>query len=522
MDKYLKKIDAATILAALYASLVWVAYFYLNITPDKYMNIIFLITMFIGSYAFLQFIINKIRKSELTMPIVITRTVKCKVFFMTLFVTMGIMLIWILAYYPGSFSGDSIDQYGQALNASYNNWHPAWHTIVFFTLPLKIFGTPASIVIIQNIYFSIVMGYLALTIYEIGGLRVTVISILYILMNPYTGYIMLYPWKDVGFALTGLFCTVFAVRLILMEKKTSKTWKIIVFGVIWASATIFRHNAILYTAPLLIALFMTVNRKTWIRITVISVMSLLMIKIPVYRAFHVTKPTARVLESTGLPLTIIGNVIKETPWLMDQELSEFAYSIASQELWEEKYQCGNFNSIKWNGAETFAVDEAGYAKVLKLTLKCFKISPRASVKAFLALTDMVYGFETGLEGNVFFSDISENKYGIEYPSDSGKVNTGLRIATSSYSSFINSTIFKYFRTYGICLFVLLVIFLGKLKFMSWNSWKKVFLVVPLFVYDFGTMLLLTGPDSRFFFITFLVTPILVVYALNKGENEDNE
>ena len=115
MDKYLKKIDAATILAALYASLVWVAYFYLNITPDKYMNIIFLITMFIGSYAFLQFIINKIRKSELTMPIVITRTVKCKVFFMTLFVTMGIMLIWILAYYPGSFSGDSIDQYGQAL-----------------------------------------------------------------------------------------------------------------------------------------------------------------------------------------------------------------------------------------------------------------------------------------------------------------------------------------------------------------------------------------------------------------------
>ena len=201
MDKYLKKIDAATILAALYASLVWVAYFYLNITPDKYMNIIFLITMFIGSYAFLQFIINKIRKSELTMPIVITRTVKCKVFFMTLFVTMGIMLIWILAYYPGSFSGDSIDQYGQALNASYNNWHPAWHTIVFFTLPLKIFGTPASIVIIQNIYFSIVMGYLALTIYEIGGLRVTVISILYILMNPYTGYIMLYPWKDLGFAL---------------------------------------------------------------------------------------------------------------------------------------------------------------------------------------------------------------------------------------------------------------------------------------------------------------------------------
>ena len=44
-----------------------------------------------------------------------------------------------------------------------------------------------------------------------------------------------------------------------------------------------------------------------------------------------------------------------------------------------------------------------------------------------------------------------------------------------------------------------------------------FMAVPLLAYDYGTMLLLTGPDSRFFFITFLVTPLLIVYALCEGE-----
>ncbi len=41
------------------------------------------------------------------------------------------------------------------------------------------------------------------------------------------------------------------------------------------------------------------------------------------------------------------------------------------------------------------------------------------------------------------------------------------------------------------------------------------MVVSLLVYDFGTMLLLSLSDSSFFYITFLMTLLLVVYLLNK-------
>lgn len=145
--------------------------------------------------------------------------------------------------------------------------------------------------------------------------------------------------------------------------------------------------------------------------------------------------------------------------------------------------------------------------MLRLMGKCFKLSPVVSTKAFIALTDMVYGFENGLEGNVGYGIIT-NDYGITNKEMLGGV---CRTITDDYSEFINNTIFKYLRTYGVCLLVMLVVALSRVDFKSIGTWRRALMVVPIFAYDFGTMLLLTGPDSRFFFITFLVTPLLVVW-----------
>ena len=101
-----------------------------------------------------------------------------------------------------------------------------------------------------------------------------------------------------------------------------------------------------------------------------------------------------------------------------------------------------------------------------------------------------------------------NDYGIDNNEMLGVVCLTI---IDNYSEFINNTIFKYLRTYGVCLLVMLVVALSRVDFKSIGTWRRALMVVPIFAYDFGTMLLLTGPDSRFFFITFLVTPLLVVW-----------
>ena len=292
----------------------------------------------------------------------------------------------------------------------------------------------------------------------------------------------------------------------------------IAFGILLSWTTLFRHNAILFTAPLIVVLALHVDKKTWFKIFAAFAVSMFIIKVPLYNALSVEKPGNRVVESTGLPLTVIGNVVKVMPNQLGKELSEFAYSIAPQEMWVNRYICGDFTSIKIRGGvDTSAVEKQGCFGMLKLMIKSFRLSPQAAFRGLFALTDMVYGFETGLEGNVD-PFISRNDYGIAY---TDVQNSTCEEIVSTYASFVNGTVFKYLRTYGVALFVMLVFVLSRLNFNSWKSWKKAFMLAPLFCYDFGTMLLLTGPDSRFFFVTFLVTPLLITFALTKSGEKNN-
>ena len=64
--------------------------------------------------------------------------VKLKILFYGL--PLFIMLLYYFAYYPGGFINDSLSQFYQYFYGEYNDWHPAFHTLFAFTLPLKLTG----------------------------------------------------------------------------------------------------------------------------------------------------------------------------------------------------------------------------------------------------------------------------------------------------------------------------------------------------------------------------------------------
>ena len=53
--------------------------------------------------------------------------------------------------------------------------------------------------------------------------------------------------------------------------------------------------------------------------------------------------------------------------------------------------------------------------------------------------------------------------------------------------------------------------------MLFRSWERIGIVLSLFCYNFGTMLLLTGPDARLFLESFLVCPVFVLLMLYQRE-----
>ena len=98
-------------------------------------------------------------------------------------------------------------------------------------------------------------------------------------------------------------------------------------------------------------------------------------------------------------MTILANVLVNEPEKLDEDCREFLYRIGDQELWEQTYQEGNWNSAKWMGDDISndVIEEVGAEKVLTYTWHAIQRSPYYSYRAVPKL----YA-STGSQSRLFF------------------------------------------------------------------------------------------------------------------------
>ena len=408
---------------------------------------------------------------------------------------------------------DCVDQLSQAVSGVYSDWHPVWHTLLFFTLPLRLFGTESAILFFNCFLFLLAMGCCFLTLCELGGLRYALISVCAILLNPVLMKALAVPWKDTAFSITSMLAAIIALRYWCLEKDwTHSLGGTAVLGLLLANATLFRHNGILFTSFLLLALLFVMKKKNWAAAALTFALFLILVKGPVYSALDVEKPGRRTIETMGLPLTVIGNVVTQRPELLDDETRDFAFSVTPLEIWQRYYVCGNFNAFKFRmgDEELELIDAAGPGKILRMMFSCFRRAPLESCKGLFCLTDLVYGVSD--TGDRAAADPPNVMYG------SGPL-IGLLL---EYSDLCSKTVFQYFGRAGTTILIMLAAMLSKCSFWSRSDWKRILLCLSIFCYDFGTMLLLTGADARFFLVSFLVCPIFTLLLFYEKDDPAKE
>ena len=422
---------------------------------------------------------------------------------------------WLFWSYHWDCLHVSPDAYAQLLQAQsglYSDWHPVWHTLLFFTLPLKLFGSELMIVPFQLLLFSLAMGYCFLTLYELGGPRFALIAWAAVMLNPVLMKQLAFPWKDTAFATAAMLAAVMAVRHRCLERDwTHSRGGAVVFGLLLANATLFRHNGVLFTGFLLFALLFVQKKKNWIVTALVFALFLGAVKGPLYSALDVEKPGRRTLEIMGLPLTVIGNVVTQRPELLDEETAEFAFSVAPLEIWQRFYVCGDFNSFKFRlpDEELDLIDAAGTGKILRMTGSCFRRAPLDAAMGLFCVTRQVYAVSDSGDGGAAPSPMLMYAGGTLY---------GL---LQEYADICSRTGLRTLSRIGTTLAVMLAAMLSRCSLFSRKDWTRILLCLSVFCYDFGTMLLLTGPDERFFEVSFLVCPVFVLLMFyEKPENTD--
>lgn len=475
---------------------LWILFSLQTLANDARMTIIFAVILgvlsFISSFLILKTLSSKFTKVKMEAK-------NQQSLLIGIFVAMITFLIfeaYLAGQYPGGMSTDTIAQYSQAIgDLPYNDWHPVLHTLFFFTLPLKMGHGLGFVIFMQLLYFSVAFGYLIYTLYKNGCPKLFCgLICFYIWFNPFLATNMMYPWKDIGMLIFAILLMGYYIQIMCTHGEwINRKSNLLLFSAIVVICSFMRHNAILFTAPLVlnVLFYLLKNRKTRVFIALFIMFFFLLVKFT-YIELKVEQPNSRIVEIVGLPVTIWCNVMKKTPDVLPENTVETMHELASQNSYEDYYSTGSFNSIKYTGLIDLAkINSLSYWDILKYTYQCFRYAPKASFEAFAKLTDIVWGIDGKVTPKL--SEVKEdNPWGIvKKPYLSAELFTRQNIAF--FSSGFGKVLFGSIGFEMLCMFALAT------NLFASNRFSFIHLL-PLFCYDFGTMLLLSTDDYRFFLL----------------------
>lgn len=179
---------------------------------------------------------------------------------------MGVMLLSLMAYYPGGYPNDSVDQFTQARTGDYSAWHSVCHTLII-KLVLSICDREAAVVLFQMMLFAILVGKMAVLAYEIGLREKAIyaaVTVFGLLPNQFTTVIS--PLKDFMFTYALLWLTLLLIDLVRNIDCIKKPSYIIKLSLALFFTYALRHNGIVpFLFVVVLLLILTVRFRKQIK-----------------------------------------------------------------------------------------------------------------------------------------------------------------------------------------------------------------------------------------------------------------
>jgi len=159
-----------------------------------------------------------------------------------------IWLMYLFAFWPGSMSPDSLDQWGQVLAGvtHLKDWHPASHTLTIWLLT-RVWMSPAIVVIAQIVMLGGVAGWCLAVLQKWGVPRyilwITAIIFASSLVN---GLLVITLWKDVIYSTSLLALTIIIFQLVMSRGQwLNRTASYLLLAIVLFCVVIYRHNGVI-------------------------------------------------------------------------------------------------------------------------------------------------------------------------------------------------------------------------------------------------------------------------------------
>ncbi len=399
------------------------------------------------------------------------------------------------ACWPGGVSYDASNQWRQALSGEFINWHPLAHTLLIW-LATRVTASYPTVVAVKISVFSESITYLAATLHKRG-----VPAWLALLVHAVTAVslpvrnTLMYLGKDSAMTIGVLALTAQVVNILYTRGAwLQKPRNAVAFGVALAFATLMRHNAVLWTLPLLLCTlcgYARSRRGAGIAAACFAALCLL-VQGPLYAALDVVYPVNTTEESVGIPMTILCDVRQQAPDKLDAQTAAFLNDLATEADWQSVYQPHTYNSIKFT-YDREKITSRPVGDILGMALRTAQAAPRIAFEAVNGVTDLVWdltGQNEGYETVRNSGDLESARYGRATLNSLGSAALAFLDAPMAFLPLQWLT-----QNIGAAFLLLLLVTLWALRRCGVSA---LMLALSPICYNLGTMLLLCGNDARFF------------------------
>lgn len=429
--------------------------------------------------------------------------------------TILVLVIAIIARYPGGVSFDVNAQYQQALTGEYNNWHPVLHTLFTFKIPQLFYkGYFGTIIFQTSIIFAIIMYFCYFCRKNFLNFLPTLFVLLLIILNPTFLDYSIIPWKDILYSWAIVLSTLYLILIITTNGKwlTSKSHKVL-FIIATLGILCFRHNGIVPFALIYstLAIALTDFRK-FLSITGVSLLVIyFIITGPIFKALNFGE-SGGITEAMG---TMMGQISQyyhnRTNEFSDEELQTLN-NIEDLEVWREKYDPTNFNPIKMTHASEYnAKLEDNLTDVLAIWWTKSISNPKSFVDSYFNITSPIW--QSGREITMPLDNYDQEKLGY----DKGRwkeLSNNVERYVESYQQFVNNSAlrFVFFDVGGGLMLILLAFALVIVKTRKRIRYLIPF--IPLLANTFIMMIMITGQEVRFVYSQIICALPLLIYAFS--------
>jgi hypothetical protein len=421
--------------------------------------------------------------------------------------------ILFLINFPCKMTTDNISQWYQVQTFSFSDWHPVIHTFSMWILS-RIINHYWFIIFCQTVIFSFSLGLLAATMEAWGFSRLALVGMtLFFVLNPMVKNMLMFAYKDTMFTILFVFLVIALINIYFSEGKWLFSIKnVLKISICLAFLSLVRHNGILFTAPsgVLILIFYLKNNMKVLLIIPFTAAIVFFVRFPLYSALNVSYPNNAYMESLGVPMTILCDVVIKNPDAMPEDARNLLLDFDKKSGWIRKYELGNFSPAKPLFVESRIIDSIPKQQFFKMVLNTILADPYNSFQAFRNHSAFVWEILT-TENTIISAPWKR-----DIARETNKIKKTFMYLSVFYDNGITSILPLGWIFSRNGWQILILIAAGMIAFYRSNG-KPLTLVVPVLFYTFSTMMLLSASDLRYFQFNSVIALPLVLTLLSRKE-----